>query len=324
MSKILVLVGLLLSFSGNASHPANPINITPDNISDLGFKIETQKIGEQNYVRLVAPLKIDHHWVPVTTQAYVYTGEENGALNEVELGSLTKEISINSYYKPSKQDLMVGIYYLCGLNRHSCKGDWDSRLYLIQSVNQYSHNKQLQGDAIKWRDCFGRQAARKSRYVMEENNWLKKNILLEIEFDNPDYSGVPLKEWGDLLTLSSGEFLSRGVGLAYMTPMPAKPKPNDEKSEMESDVNEALTLWKSVAREFYKLLCTKDRKYTKLRKKLNTSANEGSKILIGAVAAAFAAEIGVAGAAIMAFCTSLVYAAIKLGIEGYCAIALYK
>lgn len=138
MNRILfILSGLFLSVACYASPPAKPIEITPSNINDLGFAIEIQQMGEQNYVRLVVPSEIDKHWVPVTTQAYTYIGDENGLLNKVELGSPTEEVSINSYYQPRKEDLMIGVYYLCSLDRAPCRGDWDSRLYMIQSVNQY-------------------------------------------------------------------------------------------------------------------------------------------------------------------------------------------
>ncbi|MCT8981821.1 hypothetical protein N4S66_15275 [Shewanella algae] len=138
MIRILSLLsGLFISVACHASPPAKPIEITPGNIDELGFSIEIKQVGVENYVRLVVPSTIDQHWVPVTTQAYTYNGEESGLLNKVELGSPTKEVSINSYYKPSDGDLMVGVYFLCGLDRAPCRGDWDSRLYMIQSINQY-------------------------------------------------------------------------------------------------------------------------------------------------------------------------------------------
>ena len=132
-----LLSGLFISVACYASPPAKPIEITPSNIDELGFSIEIKQLGEENYVRLVVPLYIDQHWIPVTTQTYIYNGDEPGLLNKIELGSPTKEVSINSYYKPSKGDLMVGVYYLCALDRSPCRGDWDSRLYMIQSINQY-------------------------------------------------------------------------------------------------------------------------------------------------------------------------------------------
>tara|TARA_R110001592_G_scaffold254048_7_gene517270 strand:- start:21192 stop:21737 length:546 start_codon:yes stop_codon:yes gene_type:complete len=138
MNRIIVILsGLIISTVCYASPPAKPIEITPGNIDELGFSIEIQQMGEQNYVRLIVPSKIDEHWIPVTTQAYTYSGNENGPLHKVELGSPDKEVSINSYYKPSKEDLMVGVYYLCGLDRSPCRGDWDSRLYMIRSVSEY-------------------------------------------------------------------------------------------------------------------------------------------------------------------------------------------
>lgn len=138
MNRVLtILTGFFLSIACHASPPAYPIEITPSNIDELGFTIEIQKLGEQNYVRLAIPSIIDEHWVPVTTQTSAYIGEENGLLNKVELGSPTKEVSINSYYRPEKEDLMVGVYYLCRLDRTPCRGDWDSRLYMIRSINQY-------------------------------------------------------------------------------------------------------------------------------------------------------------------------------------------
>ena len=37
------------------------------------------------------------------------------------------------------------------------------------------------------------------------------------------------------------------------------------------------TVWNQIKREFYSLICTKDRKYTKIRKKLFTSTKQISK-----------------------------------------------
>ena len=128
---------LLMSLASHASPPAKAIMLTDENMESLGFKFEFQKLGDENYIRLVAPMKIDSHWVPVTTQVYSYDKDGNGTLSKVELGSPSNEVSINAYYKPKNNDLMMGVYYLCSLDRAPCRGDWDSRLYIIESIEKY-------------------------------------------------------------------------------------------------------------------------------------------------------------------------------------------
>lgn len=137
MNRILLTLWLLMSLASHASPPAEAIELTNENMESHGFKFEFKELGDENYVRLVAPLKIDSHWVPVTTQVYSHDKNGNGTLSKVELGSPSKEVSINAYYKPKSQDLMIGVYYLCSLDRAPCRGNWDSRLYIIESVDKY-------------------------------------------------------------------------------------------------------------------------------------------------------------------------------------------
>lgn len=137
MTRILFIFGLLLPLSGDAKSPATLMDIEPENIDHLGFKIEITQFDDRNSVYLIAPLLIDDYWVPVGTQTYTYTEQQPDFPTQVGLGNPTEEVSIYSHYKPAEQDLMVGFYYKCKLDRPPCRGDWDSRLYLIQSVNQY-------------------------------------------------------------------------------------------------------------------------------------------------------------------------------------------
>lgn len=137
MNRIFLTFWLLISLDSYASPPAKAIELTSENMEKLGFKFELRAQGNENYIRLVAPLSIDSYWVPVTTQVYSYDKNDNGTLSKVELGSPTEKVSINVFYKPTSQDLMIGVYYLCNLDRAPCRGDWDSRLYIIKSVEKY-------------------------------------------------------------------------------------------------------------------------------------------------------------------------------------------
>ncbi len=137
MKRVLLIFGILLSSVVHSSPPTQAVELSRKNMEILGFNFKLTKVGDENYVRLQAPIKIDTYWEPVTTQVYPHDKKGIGSLSKIELGSPSGEVSINAYYNPVKQDLMIGVYYLCKSDFPPCKGNWDSRLYLISSIEKF-------------------------------------------------------------------------------------------------------------------------------------------------------------------------------------------
>jgi len=73
--------------------------------------------------------------------------------------------------------------------------------------------------------------------------------------------------------------------------------------------------------EFRKLLCTSDKKYLSLRKKLSTNSNKAYTTVVSAIAAAMASQFGVVAGVLMPFCALVLVAILKLGKEAFCANA---
>ena len=137
MIKYFLLPGFLSSAVCLATLPAKRFELTAENVSSLGFELTVKKFKDANLVRLTAPTKIEEYWVPVTTQVLPYKGDDNGLLSKVDLGKPSEEISINIYYKPAKEDVFLGVYYVCTAENEPCWGNKEERLYFIESINNY-------------------------------------------------------------------------------------------------------------------------------------------------------------------------------------------
>lgn len=133
----ILLISLLLTFYCHASPPAQLIELTEENIELLGFKVDIRKFDDEVFIKLSPPRTIQDYWKPVTTQVHVNTGDNVGVLSKVELGEPTGDVSVNAYYEPKKHDLSIGVYFICALDRAPCRGGWNSRLYLIPSVDKF-------------------------------------------------------------------------------------------------------------------------------------------------------------------------------------------
>ena len=75
-----------------------------------------------------------------------------------------------------------------------------------------------------------------------------------------------------------------------------------------------IKYWAAVKKEFVTLLCTDDKRYSKLRNKLKTTSN----LSIGYIAAKFAPQLGVESKAIVGFCAVCAYFALKIHKEAFC------
>ena len=77
-------------------------------------------------------------------------------------------------------------------------------------------------------------------------------------------------------------------------------------------------IWKNLAREFRVLICTKHKKYAKLRKELSLRSNESTVVLVALVAAALAGALGTAAGVIVPLVALLLRALLMIGKEALC------
>lgn len=77
--------------------------------------------------------------------------------------------------------------------------------------------------------------------------------------------------------------------------------------------------WLLVKHEFHLFLCTNDRKYGKLRRKLRSYGKKSEAMVISLIAAAIGSSIGVMAGVIAGFCAVCLYGVVKMGKEAFCA-----
>ena len=97
----------------------------------------------------------------------------------------------------------------------------------------------------------------------------------------------------------------------------------DELSEIQGKERESRPpkkYWEQVKTEIVILLCTDDKKYKKLRSKLNSSSDKGTTLLLAAISASVGSAMGVKAGLISAFCAVILHSLVKIGKESYCAI----
>lgn len=77
--------------------------------------------------------------------------------------------------------------------------------------------------------------------------------------------------------------------------------------------------WKQVKKEIFVLICENDPKYKELRKKLSIQSEKGTSVLVTTISASIGSTMGVEAGIISGFCALALHAALKVGIESYCA-----
>jgi hypothetical protein len=78
------------------------------------------------------------------------------------------------------------------------------------------------------------------------------------------------------------------------------------------------TSWERLKHEFHLLICTNDKKYRTLRKKINASEHNSEIAVVGMISAAVAAQVGPLAGALIPFCAICLTAVVKLGKEAFC------
>ena len=78
------------------------------------------------------------------------------------------------------------------------------------------------------------------------------------------------------------------------------------------------SIWQQVNVEFRKLVCTEDAKYKVLRKKLRTSGQGATLLIVATIAAKMSVVLGVAAGLIAKFCALALLVLYSLGKEVFC------
>lgn len=81
------------------------------------------------------------------------------------------------------------------------------------------------------------------------------------------------------------------------------------------------TYWERVKNEINLLICTKDKKYAALRKHLAETREHAKAPIVGIISATLASSMGVAVGVISGLVAVILFAALQIGINAYCARA---
>lgn len=79
--------------------------------------------------------------------------------------------------------------------------------------------------------------------------------------------------------------------------------------------------WDRVKKEIRLLICTKDKKYSELRKRLSDAGKHSKAPVVGMISATLASSMGVAVGVISGLVAVAIFAILQIGINAYCAAA---
>ena len=81
------------------------------------------------------------------------------------------------------------------------------------------------------------------------------------------------------------------------------------------------TYWESVKKEMHVFLCTNDKRYRELWKRIDALENKSTTMLVGIIASFLGASIGAPATLLAGFVAVCIYGAAKIGKEAYCRYA---
>ncbi|MBE9153636.1 hypothetical protein [Cyanobium sp. LEGE 06113] len=144
--------------------------------------------------------------------------------------------------------------------------------------------------------------------------WLKQLDVSDLIAEAPPLAMAELSGSFDIETAASylwkdGPFPPQGA-----------PKPKGkEMLHYISDDRPPKHFWEHIKHEVFLLVCTKDRKYARLRKSLDAAAENGKVPMTGLIAATIGDKLGVEAAVISGLCAVALYAVLKVDKEAYCS-----
>jgi hypothetical protein len=80
----------------------------------------------------------------------------------------------------------------------------------------------------------------------------------------------------------------------------------------------ALPYWTRLKQEFVIFLCTEDKKYADLRRKIDSAGTKSQTTIVSMIAAAVAINVGLAAGALVPFCALLMLGMVRIGKNAFC------
>ena len=80
-----------------------------------------------------------------------------------------------------------------------------------------------------------------------------------------------------------------------------------------------IKYWDLIKAGFVSFLCTEDKKYDDLRKKLNIKIRQGKTTAVAMISAVMGEKLGLESTSIIGFCAIILYFVIKIHKEAFCA-----
>jgi len=102
---------------------------------------------------------------------------------------------------------------------------------------------------------------------------------------------------------------------------PVSPQASVQHGLAEQDARPERSYWDAIKAQMHIFLCTDDVRYQELWRRIDALEHKTTNTLVGVIAAALGASIGVAATLVAGFVAVSLYALAKLGKEAYCAYA---
>jgi hypothetical protein len=171
------------------------------------------------------------------------------------------------------------------------------------------------------------------RFVREtfSERWLVQTIMDNAPRDN---EGLQLMLGAmrevDLIPSEPDPIVSKfSVRLEGIMPPPKSKKKKKKKKKTRSKKArkntdpvphaEEKTIWERVKIEMHLFFCTRDRRYSDLRRKIGVQANKSQATVIAAICAAIGARYGLLETVVLPWVAICVLSVIRMGTNAYCA-----
>ena len=142
-----------------------------------------------------------------------------------------------------------------------------------------------------------------------------QSLLSEIDLGELTASAPPLIAWKLGLVQSEDE-----VAAFMYYGGPASPRASVGGTPGE-DRRPDRSYWEAVKTEMHHFLCTNDKRYREIWKRIDALEGKGTTALVGVIATSLGATIGAPATLIASFVAVCLYGVAKLGKEAYCRSA---
>jgi ABC-type dipeptide/oligopeptide/nickel transport system permease subunit len=145
-----------------------------------------------------------------------------------------------------------------------------------------------------------------------------QTLVSKIDLDELTASAPPLIAWKLGLVESEDEVAAFMYHGGLVSPQASAGGTRGE------DHRPPKTYWEAVKTEMHMFLCTTDKRYRELWKRIAAIEGKGTTALVGVVATFLGASIGAPATLIAGFVAVCLYGVAKLGKEAYCRYASHR